>query len=65
MVEEKLGEKVSDEAVEKLIWEEIDKVNEKSPFYRKVKKVIIRKTDFTKNTSNKLVRFAEDNKREV
>ena len=65
MVEERLGDKASEEAVEKLIWEEIDKVNEKSPFYRKVKKVIIRKTDFIKNTSNKLVRFAENNRKEV
>lgn len=65
MVEERLGDKASEEAVKKLIWEEIDKVNEKSPFYRKVKKVIIRKTDFIKNTSNKLVRFAENNRKEV
>lgn len=63
-VNEILGEDHDTEAVKKLVWEEIDKINEEAPAYRKIRKVIIRKTDFVKNTSNKLIRFAEDNKKE-
>lgn len=65
MVEEKLGKGFAAEDLKKLIWEEVDKINADAPFYRKIKKVIIRDRDFVKNTSNKLVRFAEENKREV
>ena len=41
-----------------------DKINEDAPPYRKIKRLIVRKTDFVKNTSQKLIRFAEENKRE-
>ena len=64
VVNEILGEDYDTEAVKKLVWEEIDKINEASPAFRKIRKVIIRKTDFVKNTSNKLIRFAADNKKE-
>lgn len=65
MVKEKLGEAPTDDEIKELIWKEIDKVNEDSPLYRRVKKLVLRKSDFIKNTSNKLVRFAEANKMEV
>lgn len=64
ILEEILGTEYTEEDVKKLIWAEVDKINENAPFYRKIKKVIVRKTDFVKNTSNKLVRFAEENKME-
>ena len=64
VIGEKLGGEYTDEDVKKLIWEEIDRINEDAPFYRKIKKVILRKSDFVKNTSQKIIRFAEDNKRE-
>jgi long-chain acyl-CoA synthetase len=64
ILEEILGAEYTEEDVKKLIWAEVDKINENAPFYRKIKKVIVRKTDFVKNTSNKLVRFAEENKME-
>ena len=64
VVNEILGEDYDTEAVKKLVWEEIDKINEASPAFRKIRKVIIRKTDFVKNTSNKLIRFAADTKKE-
>ena len=54
----------SDEEIKRILWDEVDKINETAPLYRKIKKVILRKTDFVKNTSNKLVRFAEENKAE-
>lgn len=59
-----LGTEYGEEDVKKLVWSEIDKINDDAPPYRKVKKLIIRKTDFVKNTSQKLIRFAEENKRE-
>ncbi len=63
-VEDALGIGYSDDDVRALVWKEIDRVNDEAPFYRKIKKVIIRKTDFVKTTSKKIVRFEEDNKRE-
>ena len=59
-----LGSEYTEDAVKKLIWDEVDRLNDNSPNYRKIRKVIIRKTDFVKNTSNKLVRFAEGNKKD-
>ena len=64
ILEEILGTEYTEEDVKKLVWKEVDKINADAPFYRKIKKVIVRKTDFVKNTSNKLVRFAEENKME-
>ena len=59
-----LGSEYTEDAVKKLIWDEVDRLNDNSPNYRKIRKVIIRKTDFVKNTSNKLFRFAEGNTKE-
>ena len=63
-LEEILGKEYSEQEAKDLVWKEVDKINADAPFYRKIKKVIIRKSDFIKNSSKKLVRFAEDNKRE-
>lgn len=64
LIREKLPGEPSDEDVKTILWEEVDKINESAPLYRKIKKVILRKTEFVKNTSNKLVRFAEENRAE-
>lgn len=64
LLDELLGSEYSDEDVKKLIWEEVDRLNDSAPNYRKIRRVLIRKKDFVKNTSNKLVRFDEDNKKE-
>lgn len=63
-VEEVLGAEYTEEQVKELIWKEVDKINADAPFYRTIKKVIIRKSDFIKSSSKKLIRFAEDNKKE-
>lgn len=63
-MEEILGTDYTEEQAKELLWKEIDKINADAPFYRKIKKVIIRKSDFIKNSSKKLIRFAEDNKKE-
>lgn len=63
-VREILGEGCSDDDTMKLIWSEIDAINEAAPLYRKIRKVILRKSAFVKNTSQKIIRFAEENKKE-
>ncbi|NLD19386.1 MAG: AMP-binding protein [Clostridiales bacterium] len=63
-IEKLAGEDYTDEDIKKLIWKEVDAINEKAPFFRKIKKVVLRKADFKKNTSNKLIRFAAENKEE-
>ena len=46
----------------KLVWEAIDKINDESPFYRRIKRVILRQQELEKNTSKKIKRFAEGNR---
>jgi len=46
----------------KLLEEAVDKINDDSPVFKKIRKVMIRKTDFVKNASKKLIRFAPENK---
>ena len=58
-----LGDGYSDEQVEELLWNEIDKINEKVPFFKKIKKLVVRDCEFDKNTSKKIKRFSEENKR--
>ncbi|MDD6191122.1 MAG: AMP-binding protein [Firmicutes bacterium] len=61
-IRELAGDGCSDDDIKKLIWEEVDKINEKSPAYRQIRKVLLRKKDFIHNTSSKLIRFAKENK---
>ncbi len=61
-VEAELGKNYSDEALEALIWSEIDKINEEQPFFKKVKKLVVRKREFEKTSGRKIKRFVEDNK---
>lgn len=59
-----LGTGYTDDDLKKLIWQEVDKINDSAPFYRKIKKIIIRKSPFIKNTSQKIIRFAPENRSE-
>jgi len=61
-VAEKLGESYQDIDVEKLIWDEIDKINSDLPFFKRIRKIVMRKEEFEKNTSKKIKRFVESNK---
>ena len=63
-VVEKLGENYTEEQARDLIWEEVDKINENLPYYKKIKKVKIRKEDFEKTTGKKIKRFVDSNKGE-
>ena len=61
-IESKLGKIYSDEDIEKLIWSEIDIINEKNPFYKRIKKLVIRHKEFEKTTGKKIKRFLNENK---
>ena len=61
---ELLGPDFTDEEVMRELWKEVDSINEAAPIYRRIKKVILRKTDFIHNTSSKLMRMVEANKAE-
>ena len=62
---EVLGDEKADdpETVKELLWKEVDKVNEQMPMFKKIKKIVVRNEEFEKNTSKKIKRFAEANKK--
>ena len=53
-----------DAQVEKLLWTEVDKINENLPFFKKIKKITVRREEFEKTTGKKIKRFVESNKAE-
>ena len=60
---EALDPDLSKEDITELLWNEVDKINESLPYFKKIKKLVVRDNDFDKNTSNKIKRFSEENKR--
>lgn len=56
-VEAKLGKDPSDEAITKLLESVCDEVNEKLINYKKIKRTVLRKEEFEKNTSRKIKRY--------
>jgi len=52
------------ERVRALIMEEVKEVNEKLPSFRRIMKVVVRKTEFEKTTTRKIKRAAEENRSE-
>ena len=61
-VEQKLGPEYALGEVESLLWEEIDLINARLPFYKRIKKLIIREEEFEKTTGKKIKRYVEENK---
>lgn len=62
-VREAIGDRADDDsAVHSLISSEIDKLNAHWPDWKRVKHVMIRKSEFNKTTGMKIRRFVEDNK---
>lgn len=57
-----LGESYTDEDVSALIWKEIDILNTQLPFFKRIKKIDVRKEEFEKTTGKKIKRFVEANK---
>ena len=56
-VEQNLGKDATDEQIQKELEDAVDKVNEKLVNYKKIKKTILRKEEFEKNTSRKIKRY--------
>ncbi|MEG2324339.1 MAG: AMP-binding protein [Anaerovoracaceae bacterium] len=63
-VSDRLGKDYSAEDTERLLWTEVDKINEITPFFKKIKKIIIRKEEFEKNTAKKIIRYVDGNREE-
>ncbi len=63
-VTEVLGENYTHEEVEALIWDEVDKINETLPLFKKIKKLTVRKEAFEKSTTKKIKRNVDSNKAE-
>ncbi len=63
-VTEVLGEDAANDltAIEKLLWTEVDKINESLPLFKKIKKIVVRTEDFEKTTGKKIKRFVQTNK---
>ncbi|MCQ2547824.1 MAG: AMP-binding protein [Clostridia bacterium] len=59
----KLGKDYEKADVEKLLWEEVDKINAENPFFKKIKRIIVRDKELDKNYSNKVKRYSEENRR--
>jgi long-subunit acyl-CoA synthetase (AMP-forming) len=51
------------EKVKTLLWTEVDKINADQPLFKKIRKISVRTEEFKKNTSKKIIRFAEENKK--
>lgn len=57
------GSSLSDEEIEKTIWAWIDELNSDAPSYSRIKQINIRREPLIKNTSQKVLRFEEGNKK--
>ena len=64
-VAEAIGEEKAkdDEAIKELLWKEVDRINAELPLFKKIKKISVRREEFEKNTSKKIKRFVEGNKK--
>ncbi|MEG0919039.1 MAG: AMP-binding protein [Anaerovoracaceae bacterium] len=62
-LEEFYGKDLPKERVEELVNNIIEDINKEQPFYKKIKRIIVREEELMKNTSNKIVRVREENKR--
>ena len=60
-IELKLGKDATDEQVQELIESVVDEVNKRNPVWKYIRKVIVRKEEFTKTTTKKIKRYAKEN----
>lgn len=60
-VAEVLGKDYTKEQAKELLWKEIDRINTGLPYFKRIKKINVRETEFEKNTAKKIKRFAEGN----
>lgn len=52
---------LSDEELERFIKDEVDRINEMMPLYKRVRRIGIRKTEFKKTTTRKIKRYIPEN----
>ena len=52
---------LSDEEIRSFLKEEVDRINEQMPSYKRVRRIAIRKTEFTKTTTRKIKRYIPEN----
>lgn len=62
-IAEQLGENATEKDIMEALWREVDLVNKNLPFFKKIKDVVLKQEDFEKNTSMKIKRFMEENKK--
>lgn len=60
---ERLGSAYSKWELERLLWSEINKINDNLPFFKQIKKMVLRKDEFQKNSSQKIIRWYPANKK--
>lgn len=61
---ETLGINYSKQELETLLWSEIHKINNTLPFFKRIKKIILRNEAFQKNSSQKILRYYPGNRRQ-
>ena len=62
-IEELHGKDLSEEDIQKIIWDKVKENNKKLTSYKAVKKIEIKKDEFEKTTTMKIKRYAEMNKK--
>lgn len=61
-VAERLDAGYSEQELENLLWCEIIKINDKQPFLKRIKKMVLRKEEFQKNSSQEIIRWYPANR---
>ncbi len=56
-IEAEFGKDVTEEQIQKILDGVVSKVNDKLVIYKKIRKTVLRKTEFEKNTSRKIKRY--------
>lgn len=59
IIEEEFGSDYTDKMIHTLIQKEVDRINKDLPFYKKIRKINIKKGDFAKTTTKKIKRHLE------
>lgn len=59
IIKEALGSNCTEEQVLKLIQQEVDKINKELPFFKKVRKISLKREEFLKTTTKKIKRHLE------
>ncbi len=61
-VTEKLGAGYSEQELKKLLWGEIDRLNEQLPSFQRIEKIVLRKEAFQKTSCQRIIRWYPANR---